>query len=514
MRTARLPAARFPTRLLECHRGAGSNAALSSRQALRTCLRLRTRRDPGDAASMFCGWPWAPLAAPPALGLILARDHRWCGSVSGCPLGVGERVLACGVGGDGVPRDGAVGRRLLPVIGRVETSQRAAPPAGNPAEGVRSRERLGRAVLLEEPDFTGLVGGVVRASFVAQIGPLGYSRDMSGKAAFVALAVAALLMETASAAPQQSKPNFRVLVFTKTAAFRHASIPFALKALNELGAQDGFAIDATEDAGAFTPANLERYAAVAFVLTTGDVLNDSQQAALEGYLRAGHGFVGVHSAADTEYDWPWYSRLLGTYFKNHPAIQRATVNVMDPRHLSTAGLPRQWVREDEWYNFASNPRPDVRVLATVDETTYAAGDGAMGRDHPIAWVHEFDGGRAWYTAAGHTEASYGDPLFRSHLLGGIRYAAGLAPPSILSLATTLRVRRVVVAVRYADCTRCTARLEVRLPGRRLPVPMRLREGRASATTPALPPGRWTLVVTLKNRTTGRQADVRKSVRIR
>jgi type 1 glutamine amidotransferase len=333
-------------------------------------------------------------------------------------------------------------------------------------------------------------------------------------AAFVALAGAALVFERASAAPQQSVPAFRLLVFTKTAAFRHTSIPSALQALSELGARDGFAIDATEDAGAFTPRNLERYAAVAFVLTTGNVLNDGQQAAFERYIGAGHGFVGVHSAADTEYDWPWYGRLLGAYFKNHPAIQRATVNVLDPRHLSTARLPRRWVREDEWYNFASNPRRAVRVLATVDETTYAAGDGAMGRDHPIVWVHEFDGGRAWYTAAGHTEASYQEPLFRSHLLGGIRYAAGLAPPSILSIATRLRAHQVVVAVRYADCMRCAARLEMRLPGRRLRVPMRVREGRAHATTPVLRPGRWTLVVTLKNRMTGRQAAVRRSVRVR
>jgi cytochrome c len=333
-------------------------------------------------------------------------------------------------------------------------------------------------------------------------------------AAFVVLAVAALRLERASAEPQQPAPGFRMLVFTKTTTFRHTSIPLARTALSELGARNGFAVDATEDAGAFTRPNLERYAAVAFVLTTGDVLNEVQQAVFERYIRAGHGFVGVHSAADTEHDWPWYGRLVGAYFKNHPAIQRATVNVTDPRHLSTAGLPRRWVREDEWYNYASNPRRAVRVLATVDEITYAAGDGAMGRDHPIAWVHEFDGGRAWYTGGGHTEASYAEPLFRSHLLGGIRYAAGLAPPSILSIATRLRARRVVVAVRYADCTRCSARLDVRRPGRRLRVPMRLRGGRAQATTPALARGRWTLVVTLKNGTSGRRAAVRRSIRIR
>jgi cytochrome c len=337
---------------------------------------------------------------------------------------------------------------------------------------------------------------------------------MPRKPAILALTVVAVLFETTSATPQQPASDFRVLVFTKTAGFRHSSIPAAVDALRELGARNRFTIDATEDPGAFTDANLRRYAVVAFVLTTGDVLDGARQTAFQRYIRSGRGFVGVHSAADTEYAWPWYGRLVGAFFKSHPAIQQATLKVTDPRHLSTARHPRRWVRVDEWYNFATNPRPAVRVLATLDETTYSAGDGAMGRDHPIAWVHEFEGGRAWYTGGGHTEASYSEPLFRAHLLGGIRYAAGLAPPSILSVATTLRSRRVVVAVRYADCRRCTARIAVRLPGRRLAVGMRLGAGRARATTPALPRGRWTLVVTVENRANGRKAVVRRSVRIR
>jgi cytochrome c len=337
---------------------------------------------------------------------------------------------------------------------------------------------------------------------------------MPPKAAILALAVAGVLSGTTSATPQQPASDFRVLVFTKTAGFRHSSIPAAVDALRELGARNRFTIDATEDPGAFTDTNLRRYAVVAFVLTTGDVLDDARQAAFQRYIRFGGGFVGLHSAADTEYAWRWYGRLVGAYFKSHPAIQRATVLVSEPRHLSTARLPQRWVRQDEWYNFATNPRKAVRVLATLDETTYAAGDGAMGRDHPIAWAHRFEGGRAWYTGGGHTEASYSEPLFRAHLLGGIRYAAGLAPPSILSIATTLRSRRVVVVVRYADCRRCAARIAVRLPGRRLAVPMRVTSDRARATTPALPRGRWTLVVTVRNRANERQTVVRRSVRIR
>lgn len=334
------------------------------------------------------------------------------------------------------------------------------------------------------------------------------------RVAILALAAAAVALPAASATPQRNEASFRMLVFTKTAGFRHASIPAAVQALRELGARNGFTVDATEDGGAFTDANLARYAVVAFVLTTGDVLDDARQAAFQRFIRSGHGFVGVHSATDTEYAWPWYGRLVGAYFKSHPPIQPATLDVADPRHLSTAGLPRRWTRRDEWYSFATNPRGAVRVLATLDETTYAPGDGAMGRDHPIAWVHEFDGGRAWYTAGGHTEEAYSEPRFRAHLLGGIRYAAGLAPPTILSLSTTLRSRRVVVAARYADCGRCAARLEVRLPGRRLAFAMRITGSRARAITPALPLGRWTLVVTLQNRATGRRAVLRKSVRIR
>jgi cytochrome c len=337
---------------------------------------------------------------------------------------------------------------------------------------------------------------------------------MPRKAVVVALAVAAVLFQTAAATPQRPSSGFRVLAFTKAAGFRHDSIPAALQALRELGARNGFTVDATQDAGAFSDANLARYAVVAFVLTTGDVLDDARQAAFERYIRAGHGFVGVHSAADTEHAWPWYGRLVGAYFKSHPAIQPATLVVADPRHVSTAALPRRWARTDEWYNFATNPRPAVRVLATLDETTYSPGDGAMGGDHPIAWAHELDGGRAWYTGGGHTGESYSEPLFRAHLLGGIRYAAGLAPPSVLSVATTVRSRRVAVAVQVADCRPCVARMSVRRPGRTLAVPMRFGGGRARATTPALPAGLWTLVVTVENRTNGREAVVRRSVRIR
>jgi len=230
----------------------------------------------------------------------------------------------------------------------------------------------------------------------------------------------------ASAAPRagtaQAQPRFSALVFSKTGGYRHDSIDEGIAAITALGAAHEFRVDATEDAAVFADARLARYQVVIFLNTTGDVLDGGQQAAFERFIRGGGGFVGVHSATDTEYDWSWYHKLVGAYFENHPAIQPATIDVVDRQHLSTRGLPPKWERTDEWYNFRGALGPDVTVLATLDETSYSG--GTMGASHPISWYHTYDGGRAWYTALGHTAASYAEPLFLEHLLGGIRWAAG------------------------------------------------------------------------------------------
>lgn len=218
--------------------------------------------------------------------------------------------------------------------------------------------------------------------------------------------------------------GFDVLVFTKTAGYRHASIPAGIAAVEELGARHGFRVEATEDAAAFNDRDLARYAVVVWLSTTGTVLDHEQRAAFERYVGAGGGYVGVHAAADTEFEWPWYGGLVGAYFTCHPPIQKATVTVTDHAHPSTAHLPATWVRTDEWYNYATSPRGAVHVLATVDESSYDPGVGAMGGDHPIAWWQEYGGGRAWYTGMGHTEESFAEPAFRAHLLGGIRAVAG------------------------------------------------------------------------------------------
>lgn len=219
-----------------------------------------------------------------------------------------------------------------------------------------------------------------------------------------------------------TRAESRVLVFSKTAGFRHDSIPEGIAAVKELGAAHGFAVDATEDASAFTPRNLARYDAVVFLSTTGDVLNEAQQGAFERYIRRGGGYVGVHAAADTEYDWAFYGGLAGAYFQSHPAIQPATVTVEDRAHQATSGLDAAWNRTDEWYNYRSNPRERAHVLASLDESSYTG--GTMNGDHPIAWCQEYQGGRAFYTGGGHTKESYAEPAFRQHLLGGIRWATG------------------------------------------------------------------------------------------
>jgi len=232
------------------------------------------------------------------------------------------------------------------------------------------------------------------------------------------LAFAAVLAAPAGAA----EARFRVLVFTKTEGYRHESIPAGIAAVRSLGARHGFAVDATEDGARFTDRRLRRYAAVVFLNSTEDVLDAAQQRAFRRYIRGGGGFAGVHAASDTEHDWPWYQRLVGARVYNHPAVQPATIRVVDRRHPSTRTLPRRWQRTDEWYDFYAAPRRGVHVLALLDESTYSG--GGMGARHPIAWYRRFEGGRSWYTALGHTTESYAEPRFRAHLLGGIRWAAG------------------------------------------------------------------------------------------
>jgi type 1 glutamine amidotransferase len=214
----------------------------------------------------------------------------------------------------------------------------------------------------------------------------------------------------------------RVLVFSHTAGYRHASIPTGVAAIGTLGERHGFSVVGTADPAEFTDSRLAEFDAVVFLNTTGDLLDARQQGAFERYIRGGGGYVGVHAAADTEYDWDWYGRLVGAYFKSHPRVQPATVRVVDRSHLSTRCLPEAWTRTDEWYDYRAVPAAEVTILANLDESSYEGGQ--MGGVHPIIWYHEYDGGRAWYTGLGHTEESFSEPAFLDHLAGGILWVVG------------------------------------------------------------------------------------------
>lgn len=210
----------------------------------------------------------------------------------------------------------------------------------------------------------------------------------------------------------------KVLVFTKTSGFRHESIEIGVKTIEELGKQNHFEVTHTEDATLFSTENLKQYKLVIFLNTTGDVLNPEQEQAFETFINNGGSFVGVHSASDTEFEWAWYGKLVGAYFLNHPKQATATITRVNNTHLATKHLPEQWIRHDEWYNFKSINQ-DINVLLNLEESTYEGGEN--GTFHPIAWYHEFDGGRSFYTALGHTNESYVEPEFKQHLLGGILY---------------------------------------------------------------------------------------------
>ncbi|MBY0275759.1 ThuA domain-containing protein, partial [Candidatus Binatia bacterium] len=235
----------------------------------------------------------------------------------------------------------------------------------------------------------------------------------------------------------------RVLVFSRTAGFRHASIADAHDFFASLPEREGIAATITEDPEQFDDDVLATFDVVVFANTTGDVLNDAQQAALERFVRAGHGWVGVHSAADTEYEWNWYGKLVGAYFTSHPILPvEVEVTTEDGEHPSTDHLPGKFLFTDEIYNFDRNPRFDNAILLTVDEAGFIypnfPGGPSMGPDHPIAWYKEYDGGRSFYTNLGHRPDSWRDPRFQEHLLDGIRWAAG--PPTWSAIPVSRQAR--------------------------------------------------------------------------
>jgi cytochrome c len=247
---------------------------------------------------------------------------------------------------------------------------------------------------------------------------------------FLCLAVMALIFFCVSCT--QEKP--RVLIFSKTKGYRHESIEADKEAIFKLGIKNNFAVDTTENSNAFADENLKKYKAVIFLSTTGDILNSNQQTDFQRFIQAGGGYMGIHAAADCEYEWLWYGKLVGAYFKSHPQIQEAIVRKNKPDELAK-DLPEEWKRTDEWYNYKTIS-PDINVLYSLDETSYKGGEN--GSSHPIAWYQEFDGGRSFYTGMGHTKESFADAQYLSHIEKGILYSIGTKKLDY-EKATALRV---------------------------------------------------------------------------
>ncbi|CAM3674017.1 ThuA domain-containing protein [Sphingobacterium prati] len=208
----------------------------------------------------------------------------------------------------------------------------------------------------------------------------------------------------------------KVLIFSKTQGFRHSSIEKGAQVLKRLLDNEKISSDHSEDAALFTDQVLKKYDAIIFLSTTGNILDETQQDAFVRYIQSGKGFVGIHAATDTEFEWPWYNGLVGAYFSSHPAVQKAKLDVIDRKHAATKHLDPIWWHKDEWYNF-KDVKEGLHVLMNLDEKSYNG--GKMGDHHPISWSQNYDGGKVFYTGLGHTEESYDEPEFQKHLIGGI-----------------------------------------------------------------------------------------------
>lgn len=230
-----------------------------------------------------------------------------------------------------------------------------------------------------------------------------------------------ILVAVLSSCQQKRSGKPRVLVFSKTAGFHHNSIEKGNAAIQKLGLENDFVVDTTSNADRFVEDSLKNYSAVVFLNTSGDVLNNYQEADFERYIQAGGGFVGIHSAADSETDWGWYGRLLGGYFGSEPELKQGKLTIVDKNHPSTKGLPDPWEITDEWYTFKKQP-DNLKILMTVDKSVFPNKDEI--EQAPVAWFHEYDGGRSFYTGLGHEDAEYADANFLKHILGGIQYAIG------------------------------------------------------------------------------------------
>lgn len=221
----------------------------------------------------------------------------------------------------------------------------------------------------------------------------------------------------------ENQQNEGLLIFTKTTEYRHESIERGVEVVIRLASELGYSSIHTEDSSAFTEENLKKYKAVVFLNTTGDILNKTQQDAFQNFIEGGGGFIGIHSASDTEYEWPWYGKLVGGYFDSHPNdpnVRQAVVRKVQEHYLLDS-IPEDWERMDEWYNF-KDINPAINILQMLDESTYEG--GTMSEDHPITWYHEYEGGRVFYTGMGHTSETFDEEVYRKLIKNALEYVMG------------------------------------------------------------------------------------------
>lgn len=227
-----------------------------------------------------------------------------------------------------------------------------------------------------------------------------------------------------------SQKQFKTLLVTTTRGWHHESLHAGVLAIQQMGVKNHFDVVVWENPNGFTDQYLEQFQAVIFLNTTGDIFDSIQQKVMERFIQSGKGYVGIHSASDTEYDWDWYTKLVGRMFVIHPVIQTAKLNILDEKFPGLQGFENNKLWTDEWYEFTPEKISGLNYILGVDESSYNAkvqwgqkrGEG-MGKLHPIAWYHNYDGGRAFYTALGHLPSVYSDPAFLNHLFAGIFWAA-------------------------------------------------------------------------------------------
>ncbi|WP_337041395.1 ThuA domain-containing protein [Emticicia sp. 17c] len=238
-----------------------------------------------------------------------------------------------------------------------------------------------------------------------------------------------LLAFTFSVTCFAQRKQFRVLLFSKTDGFHHESINEGVTAIKGLAERHFFSVDWQENASIFNEKALANYDVVLFLNTTGNILTPEQQTAFEKFIQSGKGYVGIHSASDTEYDWEWYTKMVGMMFKIHPTIQTAYLKVEDKNFPGMERFPAKLLWTDEWYEFGPAKSKDLHFLVSIDEKSYnpnvkwGDNEGKGMGFHPISWYHNYDGGRAFYTAMGHVPQTFSDQTFLDHIYGGIYWAA-------------------------------------------------------------------------------------------